>query len=119
MSQVLFSGDIKSLNKKQLEEVFGDLTVEVEGEKMLEDLLIEIKAASSKREAREFINNGSISVNGEKVTELGTKVSKSDTIEVEGVSLDKEKNYEYYLLNKPRGVVTSSNDDNKQNKNII
>jgi tyrosyl-tRNA synthetase len=97
MSQVLFSGDIKSLNKKQLEEVFGDLTVEVEGEKMLEDLLIEIKAASSKREAREFVKNNSISINGEKVNDATKVITKADALYNE-YTLVKRGKKNYYLV---------------------
>lgn len=97
MSQVLFSGDIKSLNKKQLEEVFGDLTVEVEGEKILEDLLIEIKAASSKREAREFIKNNSISINGEKINDAVKVISKNNALYGE-YTLVKRGKKNYYLV---------------------
>ncbi|MBR2507511.1 MAG: tyrosine--tRNA ligase [Bacilli bacterium] len=97
MSQVLFSGDIKSLNKKQLEEVFGDLTVEVEGEKILEDLLIEIKAASSKREAREFIKNNSISINGEKINDAVKVISKDNALYGE-YTLVKRGKKNYYLV---------------------
>lgn len=97
MSQVLFSGDIKSLNKKQLEEVFGDLTVEVEGEKILEDLLIEIKAASSKREAREFIKNNSISINGDKINDATKVIAKADALYNE-YTLVKRGKKNYYLV---------------------
>lgn len=97
MSQVLFSGDIKTLNKKQLEEVFGDLTVEVEGEKILEDLLIEIKAASSKREAREFIKNNSISINGEKINDAVKVISKDNALYGE-YTLVKRGKKNYYLV---------------------
>jgi len=72
----------------------------------------------SRRKAEELIINGKVTVNGEKVVELGTKVSKSDVIEVEGVTLDKNYNYEYYLLNKPRGVITAVNDD-KGRKTVV
>lgn len=65
----------------------------------------------SRRRAEELIKKGQVLVNGEVVSELGVKVSKSDVIEVEGLVLDKEYNYEYYLLNKPRGVITASSDD--------
>lgn len=65
----------------------------------------------SRRKAEELISNGKVSVNGTVVTELGTKVKKGDTIEVEGNILDNNKNYEYYILNKPRGVVTTTNDE--------
>lgn len=65
----------------------------------------------SRRKAEELISDGKVSVNGNIVTELGTKVKTSDTIEVEGNILDNNKNYEYYILNKPRGVVTTTHDE--------
>ena len=46
----------------------------------LEDLLIFIKAASSKREAREFIKNNAVSVNGEKVNDALKEFNKSDAL---------------------------------------
>ena len=49
-------------------------------------------------------------MNGKTVTELGTKVSDSDDIEVNGVPIDKEEPV-YYLLYKPRGVISSVKDD--------
>lgn len=65
----------------------------------------------SRRKAEELIKEGKVLVNGNVVKELGTKVKNSDTIEVEGNILDNNKNYEYYILNKPRGVVTTTNDE--------
>ena len=65
----------------------------------------------SRRKAEEYICQGKVKVNGEVVSVLGTKVGKKDVIEVCGVSLDKDINYEYYLLYKPRGVVTTTSDD--------
>ena len=52
----------------------------------------------SRRHAEELISLGKVKVNGNIVRELGTKVSKGDSIEVDGIILDKDKNYEYYLL---------------------
>ncbi len=66
---------------------------------------------SSRRKAEELIINGKVKVNGKVITELGTKVKNTDTIEVENTILDNNKNYEYYLLNKPRGVISSSSDE--------
>ena len=63
----------------------------------------------SRRKAEELILEGKVKVNGLIVTELGTKVKKTDTIMVENNILDNNKNYEYYILNKPRGIITSTN----------
>lgn len=72
----------------------------------------------SRRKAEELIESGKVFVNGNRVFELGTKVSKSDVIEVEGITLDRNYNYEYYLLNKPRGVITAVSDD-KGRKTVV
>lgn len=72
----------------------------------------------SRRKAEAFILDGKVFVNGERVLELGTKVGNSDVIEVNGEVLDKNRNYEYYLLYKPRGVVTTTSDD-KGRKTVI
>ena len=65
----------------------------------------------SRRKAEELIFSGQVYVNGEMVTELGTKVSGNETIVVEGVTLSKDTRKEYYLLNKPRGYICSLKDD--------
>ncbi|MDY3797543.1 MAG: pseudouridine synthase [Bacilli bacterium] len=65
---------------------------------------------ASRREAEKLILDGKVKVNGEIIRELGTKVTKKDVITVCGDVLDKNKNYEYYILNKPRGVISSVSD---------
>lgn len=65
---------------------------------------------TSRRKAEELIVMGKVYVNGEKVTELGYKVSNTDVIMVDGVVLERV-NKEYYLLNKPRGYVCTVSDD--------
>lgn len=65
----------------------------------------------SRRKAEELISSGQVYVNGEMVTELGTKVEGNETIVVEGVTLNKDTRKEYYLLNKPRGYICSLKDD--------
>jgi len=65
---------------------------------------------ASRRKAEELIKEGKVKVNGQIVRELGTKVSSSDTIEVNNRLIEKEVK-EYYLLNKPRGVITSTSDE--------
>ncbi len=68
---------------------------------------------TSRRKAEDLIVNGKVKVNGNVVKELGTKVSSSDQIEVENKLITKEEK-EYYLINKPRGVITSTEDDKKR-----
>ena len=72
---------------------------------------------ASRRKAEELITEGKVKVNGKVVTELGTKVSDKDQIEVENNIIEKEIK-EYYLLNKPRGVVTTTADD-KNRKTVV
>ena len=65
---------------------------------------------ASRRKAEELIKEGKVKVNGEVKKELGTKVSESDKVEVNNKPIEKETK-EYYLLNKPRGVITTTNDE--------
>ena len=80
MSEVLFSNDFKSLKEKQIEEIFGNYKIELSEELPLEDLLIRIKASSSKREVREFIKNGAVSINGEKQTDNMKILTRTDAL---------------------------------------
>lgn len=72
---------------------------------------------TSRRKAEELIKEGKVKVNGVVVTELGTKVSSKDEIAVNDRIIEKETK-EYYLLNKPRGVVTTTSDD-KNRKTVL
>ena len=65
---------------------------------------------TSRRKAETLISEGKVKVNGEVVTELGTKVKNSDTIEVEGIKLEQEDKL-YILFYKPSQVITSVSDD--------
>lgn len=65
---------------------------------------------ASRRKSEELIKEGRVKVDGKVVTELGTKVSKKSIIEVDNVKISSEEK-EYYLLNKPRGVVTTTSDE--------
>lgn len=79
--------------------------------------VIAASGVASRRKAEELITAGKVKVNGEVVTELGTKVTDKDRVEVNGEILSKETK-EYYLLNKPRGVVTTTSDD-KGRKTVV
>ena len=71
----------------------------------------------SRRKAEELIEKGLVTVNGETVREMGVRVSPKDEILVEGNAISKEAK-EYYLLYKPRGVVTTVSDD-KHRKTVV
>ena len=81
-SEALFNGDFKELSLEEIETIFKDVPhSEIEKETNIVDLLIESSIASSKREAREFVTNGSITINGYKITDLDFVVNKTLAIE--------------------------------------
>lgn len=65
---------------------------------------------ASRRKAEQMILDGKVTVNGKVVKELGIKVSPNDKVEVTGVPVEREQPV-YYLIYKPRGVISSVNDD--------
>ena len=73
---------------------------------------------TSRRKAEEMISKGNVRVNGKVVTELGVKVSGNDIIEVDGVTINRDTKKVYYILNKPREVITSVSDD-KNRKTVL
>ncbi len=82
ISKALFSGDIKALTAKEIEMGFGDLpSINLHDNLTLVDALIETSLAKSKREAREFIQNGAVSLNGDKCQDLEHILSTSDAID--------------------------------------
>lgn len=72
----------------------------------------------SRRKAEELIKEGKVFVNGDRVLELGKLVSNKDKIEIDDNLIVNESKYEYYLLNKPRGVVSTTNDEHNR-KTVI
>ena len=75
--------------------------------------VIAASGIASRRKAEDLITEGKVKVNGQIVRELGTKVSSSDTVEVNNQIIEKEPK-EYYILNKPRGVVTTTSDEHNR-----
>ena len=65
---------------------------------------------ASRRKAESLIKDGKVMVNGHVVTELGTKVNSNDVISIDGNIINKDITYEYYILNKPRQVISSVTD---------
>ena len=71
----------------------------------------------SRRKAENLILEGHVTVDGEVVTKLGTVVNEKNIIEIDNVRLEQDEKV-YYLLNKPRGVITTTSDD-KQRKTVV
>lgn len=94
LSEILFTEKFKSLTKEDIKDIFNEEDITEIKETNLTDLLIEIKAASSKREAREFITNNAIKVNGEKINDLDYKVTTNDFIDNTYIIIKRgKKNY--------------------------
>ena len=71
ISEALFNGNIKALSSDELLDAFNNIpSCEINTDKNIVDLLVETSICSSKREAREFVNNNSISINGDKVNAI-------------------------------------------------
>ena len=79
--------------------------------------VIAASGIASRRKAESLIKEGHVKVNNKIVTEMGVLVSPSDTISVNGNVISKELK-EYILLYKPRGVVTTT-DDEKDRKTVM
>ena len=101
-----YDPNAKYSKKKQIEykEQFTDPNEPIRLNKFLANA-----GVCSRREADEFITAGVVSVNGEVVTELGTKIKRSDVVKFheEPVSIERKV---YVLLNKPKDCVTTSDD---------
>ena len=94
LSEILFTEKFKSLTKDDIKDIFNEEDMTEIKETNLVDLLVEIKAASSKREAREFITNNAIKVNGEKINDLDYKVTTNDFIDNTYIIIKRgKKNY--------------------------
>ena len=87
----------------------GPKVRKADDEKIRLNRFIAHSGVCSRREADDLISNGSISVNGKVVTDLGTKVTASDDIRFKNKKLSAEKKV-YILMNKPRGYVTTVED---------
>ncbi len=99
ITEALFKGNIKDLNSQEINDAFKDAEkTKLEENTGLIDALIAGKVASSKREAREFINNGSISINGDKCQQLDKVLTKEDTLDGQTIVIRKGKK-NYFIFN--------------------
>ncbi|MGF9979212.1 tyrosine--tRNA ligase [Viridibacillus arvi] len=83
ITEALFSGDLKALSVEEMKVAFSGVpSVEIAKEDHnIVDLIVEAKISSSKRQAREDVTNGAISINGEKITDLAYTVDAKDRLE--------------------------------------
>ena len=98
MSEALFSGNVKDLTVSDIDLLFKDAEKkELTEELNIVDLLVNLGICSSKREAREFVSGGTISINGDKETNLERVLSKSDAIEGKYIIVRRGKK-KYFLI---------------------
>lgn len=101
ISEALFNGNVKDIPVNEYESVFRDVPhYELDSDKPLVDLLVEATICSSKREAREFIQNGSITINGDKVTDLEFVVKMSNALDNKYTIIRRGKKKYYIIINK-------------------
>ena len=99
ITEALFNNEIKKLNAKQIAEAFQDFDIKkVEIGEPLVDLLIRIGASQSKREAKEFITNGAITINDEKYTDVLTSIN--DDMFIYNYLIIKRGKKNYYIASK-------------------
>ena len=97
ISRALFSGDIKKLPADQIGKIFSKVDhIDIKEAENIVDFLVNSKICSSKREAREFINSGSIYVNGDKVDSLEYNVDRENALDNKYVVIRKGKK-KYFL----------------------
>jgi 23S rRNA pseudouridine2605 synthase len=73
---------------------------------------------AARRKADELIAQGSVTVNGQVIKEMGYRVLENDVVKYKGKIIKPTKNYIYILLNKPKNVVTTSSDE-KGRKTVL
>ncbi len=96
ISEALFSGDISNLSLKEIEDGLKDVPNFKAVDSTLIDLLVNNKIASSRREAREFLNAGSITLNGNKVMDENMLITKDLAIEQKAIIIRRGKK-KYYM----------------------
>ena len=95
ITEALFNGKVRDLTAHQIKDAFNGIDpFKVSEDTLLVDVLVNNEICSSKREAREFITNGSITVNDEKITDVGFMVTKDVCIDGKFIIIRRgKKNY--------------------------
>ncbi|MCS0789780.1 tyrosine--tRNA ligase [Cytobacillus firmus] len=100
ITAALFSGEIKNLSASEIKQGFKDVPSYEHsegGELGIVDLLVAAKISPSKRQAREDVTNGAVSVNGERITDLDYTLSDKDKIEGQFTVIRRGKK-KYFLI---------------------
>ena len=101
ISDALFKGNIKELSHDELLDASKSMdSYEIDNDTNLVDLLVNANITSSKREAREFITNNSISINGDKVNDLEFVVKRENAIDNKFTIIRKGKKKYYVIIHK-------------------
>ena len=99
ISEALFSGNVKDIDTNLIGKVFKDVpNSDMKSDKNIVDLLVDTNICSSKREAREFITTGAISLNGDRITDLDVLITKDNSIDNKYIIVRRGKK-KYYLVN--------------------
>ncbi|MCD7894672.1 MAG: tyrosine--tRNA ligase [Erysipelotrichaceae bacterium] len=99
ISQMLFSGKIQNLTLDQIKTCFNGVpSIELDEDMQILNALVKVGAASSNREARQFVTGGSVLVNGEKITDVQHVISKSNAFGNE-VTVIRRGKKNYYVIN--------------------
>ena len=99
ITEALFSGDVQNLSEKQIEEGFKNMPQyeAKEGPQNWAVWLVDTGIVNSRRQSREFITNGAISLNGNKITDVDYEVSTDDAIGGKYIIVRRGKK-NYYLV---------------------
>ncbi len=99
MSQMLFSGQIQELTYEQVQSCFNGVpTTDVDEDLQILNALVMVGAASSNREARQFVTGGSVLINGEKVTDVEFTIKKENAFGEKATVIRRGKK-NYYVIN--------------------
>lgn len=99
ITAALFSGDLKALSAEEMKDAFKDVpSIElVKEDKNIIELLVEAGVSPSKRQAREDVTNGAISINGEKITDLEYTVDVKDRLD-DAFSIVRRGKKKYHMV---------------------